>query len=187
MYAICTHSVVCAHTSGEANRRARTRSRHRPRQRPRARTARVAGRPARRRTACRVAGAADSCTAKQRPEAPSGTDNADHCRQPRLDRRESSTRVAGRAPKVAGAGSRKARALTAAQPEASSAAPQQPRRRSRAVRSEAAGPDARGLHATTRLGPPCVRCTAPSSRVTSSGRGWLALRHVAAEDHQIVS
>ena len=65
--------------------------------------------------------------------------------------------------------------------------PQQPRRRSRAVRSEAAGPDARGLRATTRLGPRCVRCTAPSSRVTISGRGWLALRRVAAEDHRIVS
>ena len=64
--------------------------------------------------------------------------------------------------------------------------PQQPRRRSRAVRSEAAGPDARGLRATTRLGPRCVRCAAPSSRVTISGRGWLALERVAAEDHQIV-
>ena len=52
--------------------------------------------------------------------------------------------------------------------------PQQPRRRSRAVRSEAAGPDARGLHATTRLGLRCVRCAAPSSRVTISGRGWAS-------------
>eukprot|EP00964_Phaeocystis_antarctica_P019645 scaffold10845_cov51-Phaeocystis_antarctica.AAC.2 len=61
---------------------------------------------------------------RAKPQAPGGADNAsDHCRRPRLDRRESSARAAGRARKVAGAGPRKARALTAAQPEASSAAP----------------------------------------------------------------
>ena len=113
-------------------------------------------------------------------------DTSDHARRPRLERRKSSTRAAGRARKVAGAGLRKARALTAAQP-CGERSPQQPRRRSRAVRSEAAGPDARRLCATARPSPRCVRCTAPSTRVTISGKGWLALRRVAAEHHQSVS
>ena len=52
---------------------------------------------------------------RARPEAPGGAnDTSDHCHRPRLDRRESSARAAGRARKAAGAGPRKARALTAA-------------------------------------------------------------------------
>ena len=149
----------------------------------RARTARVAGRPARRRTACRVAGAADSCTAKQRPEAPSGTDNADHCRQPRLDRRESSARAAGRARKVAGAGSRKARALTAAQPEASSAAPQQPRRRSRGPIRSRRPSRSRAARDCAARSPLCALHRSHSTRITSTGRGWQALQRVVAEYH----
>ena len=112
---------------------------------------------------------------RARPEAPGGADDtSDHCRRPRLDRRESSARAAGRARKVAGAGPRKARALTAAQPEASSAAPQQPRHRSREARSESAGPHAQRLCAIARPTPRCAHCTAPSTRLTSSGKGWEA-------------
>ena len=125
---------------------------------------------------------------RARPEAPVGADDtSDHCRRPQLDRRESSARAAGRAWEVAGAGPRKARALTAAQPEASSAAPQQPRHRSREARSEAAGPHARRLCATARPSPRCAHCAAPSTRLTGSGKGWQALRRVAAEHHQSVS
>ena len=99
---------------------------------------------------------------RARPEAPGGADDtSDHCRRPQLDRRESSARAAGRARKVAGAGPRKARALTAAQPEASSAALQQPRHRSREARFEAAGPHARRLCATARPSPRCAHCAAP--------------------------
>ena len=65
--------------------------------------------------------------------------------------------------------------------------PQQPRHRSREARSESAGPHARRLCATARPSPRCAHCAAPSTRLTGSGKGWQAVRRVAAEHHQSVS
>ena len=114
-------------------------------------------------------------------------DTSDHGRRPRLERRESSARGAGRAWKVAGAGSREARALTAAQPRSQqrrSTAAQAPLTRGpirsrRPSRSEAA-------RNSVPRSPLSALHPSHSTRLTIIGRGWQALRRVTAEHHQSV-